>query len=100
MKHRACLIMAAFDRGRGLTALDVQRICERLDVRTRFGPHPLGVSPWRRITDCVEEGWVVVGLDVHGQPETRHETYGKEQQVYHVTDLGRSTALLVRRTLS
>lgn len=99
MKYRACLLMSAADKGQGLTALDVDRLCARDVVRARFGDRPLGVSPWRRITDCAQEGWVAVITDASGQPEVRRETNGKDQQVYHVTDLGHAVARDVFRAM-
>jgi len=96
-KERACLLLAIFDKEEGLTSLEIERWCATEDVqRALRNPRPLGVSPWRRITDCFEAGWAEVLTYPDGTPITRLEANGKHQQVFRITDLGRIEARRLR----
>ena len=91
--------MAQYDRDAGLTAHDIQLLCDQPDVQALFGPRPLGFSGWHRIGDCRTEGWVEVLRRPDGGVETRPGPTGKPNQVYRITAAGRLVALEVDRQI-
>jgi hypothetical protein len=67
---------AEHDRGRGWNTYESTR---HLD---------LGTCPWKRVSECKENGWLAVVLGLDGKPLKRPGETSRRQQCYRITELG------------
>jgi hypothetical protein len=92
LRNRCVLLIWLYLDDQPFTAEDISRLCEEPELRRVFGPLPLGKSPWHRITDCLEKGWIEWVVDDQQRLVARMENAGQPQGLRRLTLLGSAVA--------
>ncbi len=51
--------------------------------------YDLGESDWKRVSECLKEGWLYQPNGLDGKPMRRRGKTTRKRNVYRITDLGR-----------